>query len=42
MLFRSAVRGDRDKGDDSRHIKLYLPSERMRNLLEDWLNGDFE
>ena len=42
MLFRSAVRGDRDKGDDSRHIKLYLPSERMRNLLESWLSGDFE
>lgn len=42
MLFRSAIRGDKDKGDGSRHIKLYLPSERMRKLLESWLNGDFE
>ena len=42
MLFRSAIRGDKDKGDDSRHIKLYIPSERMRALLENWLNGEYE
>lgn len=42
MLFRSAIRGDKYKGDESRHIKLYIPSQRMRNLLESWLNGEFE
>lgn len=42
MLFRSAIRGDKDKGDESRHIKLYIPSERMRTLLENWLNGEYE
>jgi hypothetical protein len=42
MLFRSAIRGDKEKGDDSRHIKLYIPSQRMRNLLESWLNDEFE
>lgn len=42
MLFRSAIRGDKDKGDDSRHIKLYIPSQRMRNLLESWLNDEHE
>lgn len=42
MLYRSAIRGDREKGDESRHIKLYIPSQRMRNLLESWLNDEFE
>ena len=42
MLFRSAIRGDNEKGDESRHIKLYIPSQRMRGLLESWLNDEFE
>lgn len=35
FLFRSAVR----KGEP---IKLYLPSSRMRELLERWKNGEFD
>lgn len=42
MIFRSAIRGDRNKSDDSRHIMLYIPSQRMRELLERWLNDEFE
>ena len=42
MIFRSAIRGDKDKGDESRYIKLYVPSSRMRNLLIRWLNDEFE
>lgn len=42
MIFRSAIRGDKNKSDESRHIKLYIPSQRMRNLLESWLNNEFE
>lgn len=41
MIFRSAIRGDKEKCDESRHIKLYVPSERMRKLLESWLNDEF-
>ena len=35
FVFRSAVR----KGEP---IKLYLPSLRMRELLERWKNGEFD
>ena len=42
MIFRSAIRGAKNKGDESRHIKLYIPSQRMRDLLESWLNDEFE
>ena len=28
--------------DESRMINLYIPSKRMRNLLEQWLNDEFE
>jgi hypothetical protein len=32
-IWRSRIRNNES-------IKLYLPSTRMRNLLENWLNGD--
>lgn len=34
-LFRSAIR----QGEP---IKLYIPSQRMRELLEDWLDGNYK
>ena len=33
FIWRSAIREDKP-------IHLYVPSERMRNLLKQWLNGE--
>lgn len=32
FLFRSAVR-------DGKRVDIYIPSKRMRDILEDWLNS---
>ena len=34
-MFRSAIR-------DGKPIKIYIPSFRMRKLLNSWLDGEFE
>lgn len=39
FIFRSKIRMYKD---ESRMINLYIPSKRMRNLLEQWLNDEFE
>lgn len=42
-IFRSRLRGNEDvKSLEDRKINLYVPSKRMRNLLESWLNDEFE
>ena len=39
FIFRSKIRMFKD---EDRMINLYIPSKRMRNLLEQWLNDEFE
>ena len=42
-VWRSRIRGNEDvKSLEDRKINLYIPSKRMRNLLEQWLNDEFE
>lgn len=42
-IFRSRLRGNEDvKSLEDRKINLYIPSKRMRTLLECWLNDEFE
>ena len=42
-VWRSRIRGNEDvKVLEDRKINLYIPSKRMRNLLERWLNDEFE
>jgi hypothetical protein len=35
FIWRSAIRNEQQ-------INVYIPSKRMRNLLEQWLNDEFE
>lgn len=43
FIFRSRLRGNENvKTLEGRKINLYIPSKRMRNLLEDWLEDKFE
>ena len=43
FIFRSRLRGNENvKTLEDREINLYIPSKRMRNLLEDWLGDKFE
>ena len=42
-IWRSRIRGNEDVKDlEDRKINLYIPSKRMRTLLERWLNDEFE
>ena len=42
-VWRSRIRGNEDvKSLEDRKINLYIPSKRMRTLLEQWLNDEFE
>lgn len=40
-LFRTRIRNFKDS-NQNREINLYLPSSRMRTLLEKWLNNEIE
>ena len=42
-IWRSRIRGNESVTSlEDRKINLYVPSKRMRTLLEQWLNGEFE
>ena len=42
-IWRSRIRGNEDvESLEDRKINLYVPSKRMRTLLEQWLNEEFE
>ena len=42
-IWRSRIRGNENTvNKQDRAINLYIPSKRMRNLLEQWLNDEFE
>ena len=42
-IFRSRLRGNEEvKNLEDRKINLYIPSKRMRSLLESWLNDEFD
>ena len=42
-IFRSRLRGNEEvKNLEDRKINLYIPSKRMRGLIESWLNDEFE